>query len=399
METIEKYQRQLLEQSRRIFYKTPISQATERAYLATPRHLFVRRYREWGTTQWRQVTAENLEQHLAMLYADRPLLLFGEDDGNILSTISQPSFVLRMLDMLQLQPGQTVFELGAGSGWNAALMGHLVGPEGRVFSIEMIPELARTAAETVQTLGITNVSIVAADGGDGYPAGAPYDRVIFTAGAYDLPRAFNDQLKDDGLLMAVLKLEGGGDNLFVLRKTKNHFESVASMPCAFVQLRGKYQIEDLEPAAPNTLPEWPELQNQEVSKTRFWWGGKGQESFAWRTMGIRFFLGISEPRFRAFKTEKTAERPLEEHYFGLWDQERQSLVLAKDDWIIAYGNASAREQLLEKVRQWVDLGMPAAASFKLHVHPNDCQVAPRENQWTVKRSESQFLWSLEGGCD
>jgi len=396
METIEKYQRQLLEQSRRIFYKTPISQATERAYLATPRHLFVRRYREWGTTQWRQVTAENLEQHLAMLYADRPLLLFGEDDGNILSTISQPSFVLRMLDMLQLQPGQTVFELGAGSGWNAALMGHLVGPEGRVFSIEMIPELARTAAETVQTLGITNVSIVAADGGDGYPAGAPYDRVIFTAGAYDLPRAFNDQLKDDGLLMAVIKLEGGGDNLFVLRKTKNHFESVASMPCAFVQLRGKYQIEDLEPAAPNTLPEWPELQNQEVSKTRFWWGGKGQESFAWRTMGIRFFLGISEPRFRAFKTEKTAERPLEEHYFGLWDQERQSLVLAKDDWIIAYGNASAREQLLEKVRQWVDLGMPAAASFKLHVHPNDCQVAPRENQWTVKRSESQFLWSLEG---
>ena len=53
-----------LEQSRRIFHKTPISQATERAYLATPRHLFVRRYREWGTTEWRQVTAENLEQHL-----------------------------------------------------------------------------------------------------------------------------------------------------------------------------------------------------------------------------------------------------------------------------------------------------------------------------------------------
>jgi hypothetical protein len=74
VETIEKYQRQFLEQSRRSFYKTPISQATERAYLATPRHLFVRRYREWGTTEWRQVTAENLGQHLATLYADRPLV-------------------------------------------------------------------------------------------------------------------------------------------------------------------------------------------------------------------------------------------------------------------------------------------------------------------------------------
>ena len=140
METLEKLQRQILEQNRRLFHKTPISQATERAFLATPRHLFVKRYREWGTTDWRQVTAENLEQHLPTLYADRPLLLFGDDDSNVLSTISQPSFVLRMLDMLRLQPGQTVFELGAGSGWNAALMGHLVGPDERVFSLELIPE-------------------------------------------------------------------------------------------------------------------------------------------------------------------------------------------------------------------------------------------------------------------
>lgn len=395
METIEKLQRQILEQNRRIFHKTPLSQATERAFLATPRHLFVRRYREWGTTGWRQVTAENLEQHLPTLYADRPLLLFGDDDRNVLATISQPSFVLRMLDMLRLQPGQTVFELGAGSGWNAVLMGHLAGPDGRVFSLELIPELARTAAETVQTVGIKNVSIVAGDGGDGYPAGAPYDRMIFTAGAYDLPRAFHDQLKDGGLLMVVIKLEGGGDSLYVLQKTGNHFESVDSMPCAFVQLKGKYEMGRLEPVALNTLPEWAQLQDQEVSRTRFWWGGNGQESFAWRTMGIRLFLGISDPLFRAFKTEKAAERPMEEHYFGLWDQERRSLVLAKDDWLIAYGNDSAKERLLEKVRQWVDLGMPAAASFKLQVHPSDCRIAAHGNQWIVKRSESQFLWSLE----
>jgi protein-L-isoaspartate(D-aspartate) O-methyltransferase len=374
-ETLQKYQRLILEQGRRVFYKTPISQATERAYFAAQRHLFVRRYRQWGSPVWREVTAENLEQHLAMLYADSPL-------------------VLRMLDMLQLQPGQTVFELGAGSGWNAALIGHLVGPEGRVFSLEIIPDVANDAANAVQKGGIKNVKIVTADGGDGHLAGAPYDRVIFTAGAYDLPRAFHDQLKDGGLVMAVIKIEGGGDNLFVLRKTQDHFESVDSMSCAFVQLTGKYQNAGLEPAAPETLPDWPEL--REVSRTRFWWAGKGQESFAWRTMGIRFFLGISEPRFRAFKTEKAAVRPLDDHYFGLWNQEQRSLVLAKDDWLIAYGNDSAREQLLAKVQQWVNLGMPAAPSFKLQVHRNDYPVERRENQWIVKRSESTFLWTLEG---
>jgi protein-L-isoaspartate(D-aspartate) O-methyltransferase len=395
MDTIEKYQRQILEQSRRMSPNTPISQATERAYLATPRHAFVKRYREWGSKDWREVTSENLGEHLAALYADRPLMLWGDDDANTLSTISQPSFVLRMLDMLQLQPGQTVFELGAGSGWNAALIGHLVGPEGRVFSVEVIPEVAKAAEEAVQTAGIKNVGIVIGDGGDGYAAGAPYDRAIFTAGAFDLPRAFYEQIKEGGLLLAVIKLEGGGDNLFLLRKTKAHFESLYSMACAFVQLRGKYQIEGLEPAAPSALPEWPALQDREVSRTRFWWGGKGPESFVWRTMGIRFYLGVTEPRFRAFKTEKTAGAPLEEHYFGLWDQERQSLVLATDDWLIAYGNASARDALLDKVRQWTELGMPGAASFKLEAHPNDSRIEALENQWIVKRRESQFVWTLE----
>jgi protein-L-isoaspartate(D-aspartate) O-methyltransferase len=395
MEPLEKFQRQLLEESRRLFCKTPLSKATEQAYLATPRHLFVSRFREWGSPEWRHVTPENLAQHLPALYADRPLVLFGEDDANLFSTISQPSFVLRMLDMLQLQPDQTVFELGAGSGWNAALMGHLVGRGGRVFSLELIPEVATAAAVAVQAHGLTNVSIVAADGGDGYPAGAPYDRALFTAGAYDLPRAFYDQLRDGGLLMAVIKVEGGGDTLVVLRKTNNHFESIDSMSCAFVQFRGKRQVDGLEPAAPQTLPGWPELQKQEVSRTRFWWAGKGQESLAWRTMTIRFFLGISEPRFRAFKTDKNPSRPQEELYFGLWDQNLRSLVLAQDDCLIAYGNDSARTQLVEKVRQWVDLGMPSAASFKLSVYPNDSRVEPRENQWAVKRSESTFLWTLE----
>jgi protein-L-isoaspartate(D-aspartate) O-methyltransferase len=190
MGTVEKYQRQLLEQTRSIYYEMPISQATEGAYLATPRHRFVERYREWGNKQWHEVTDENLEEHLATLYANKSLILYGDEDDTVPSTISQPSFVLRMLDMLQLRAGQTVFELGAGSGWNAALMGRLVGTEGHVYSLEFIPEVARTAAETIAKLGIKNVSVISADGGAGYVTAAPYDRVIFTAGAYDLSPLF-----------------------------------------------------------------------------------------------------------------------------------------------------------------------------------------------------------------
>src|SRR5688572_21074092 len=131
-------QRRLLEEARQLYRDTPISEATVAAYLATPRHRFVPRYREWASKDWHDVTDANLHEHLATLYTDQAVILFSDENNNVLSTISQPSFVLRMLDLLQLESGHSVLELGAGSGWNAALIGHLVGPAGTVCSLEII---------------------------------------------------------------------------------------------------------------------------------------------------------------------------------------------------------------------------------------------------------------------
>jgi protein-L-isoaspartate(D-aspartate) O-methyltransferase len=390
----EPYQKQLLDQIRLVYPDNPISKPTEQAFFAVPRHLFVRRYRKWATRNWNEIDSHNVQEHLATIYSDAPLCLFGEDDNNILSTISQPSFVLRMLDMLQLRAGQTVLELGAGSGWNAALIGHLVGAKGSVYSLEIIPDVARTASDNIKAFGSKNVHVVSGDGGDGYAPGAPYDRAVFTAGAYDLPLRIHEQVKNEGLLLAVVKVEGGGDTLFLLKRRQDHFESHESMPCGFVQLQGRYQLNHLDPITLESLPEWNGLQHREVLRTRFWWGWRGKEFFVWRTLGIRWFLAITEPSFCTFKTEQSAERPLKEFYFGLFDRDRRSLVLAKDDWLIAYGNSDALEVLRSRIRQWVDLGMPSAASFTLRIYPITVPLIPRENEWIVHRKESQFLWGL-----
>ena len=395
MESAEKYQKQLLEQAQAIYHETPLSEATQKAYLETPRHQFVRRYRRWGVKEWSEVNEGNLEEHLATLYSDRALILFGEDDNDVPSTISQPSFVLRMLDMLQLEPGQKIFELGTGSGWNAALMGNLVAPNGCVYSLELIPEVAQTASATMDALGIKNVNVIEGDAGEGYAAGAPYDRAIFTAGAYDLPHAFFEQIKEDGLLLIVIKSEGGGDTLFLLRKEHDHFESMEAMPCGFVQMRGKYQLESWKPTDLEALPEWSELQQKPVGTKPFWWGGKGKGDFPWRTLGVRAFLGITEPSFRAFKTEKPDKQLREEYYFGLWEQEQKSLVIAKDDLLLSYGNSIAEEHLIKRLEQWVKLGMPSAASFGLKIYPIEFPLTATENEWIVRRKESQFLWSLK----
>jgi protein-L-isoaspartate(D-aspartate) O-methyltransferase len=395
MDNAEKYQKQLLELTRNLYRETPISEATAEAYLATPRHCFVRRYREWGNQEWQRVDPDNLAEHIPTLYANRPLALYGNDDQDIASTVSQPSLVLRMLDLLQLGAGDKVFELGAGSGWNAALMGHLVGPEGLVVSIEIIAELARSARETIESLGISNVRILAGDGAEGYQPSAPYDRAVFTAGAFDLPHCFYQQLREEALLLLVIKAEGGGDNLFLLRKTGDHFESLESYPCGFVQLQGRYRFENLESVVlEEAIPEWAELQSQEVGKRRFWWGGKGKETFSRTKLAIRSFLGITEETFRAFKTAKLDQQAIEQYYFGLWDAVNRSLVVAKDDWLVAYGNTRAEERLLNRLRHWIELGMPTAACLELKVFPANARVSTGHNQWLVRRRDSQFLWSL-----
>ncbi|WP_408097040.1 protein-L-isoaspartate O-methyltransferase family protein [Peredibacter sp. HCB2-198] len=192
------------------------------AYRKSPRHLFIQ---------------ENYS--IEEMYADYPLGIYQDD--KFVSTISQPSFVLLMLDMLDLHPGQKVIELGAGSGWNAALMSHLVGPTGKVVSLEIIPDLARATQANIKKMNLPNLEILLADGAEGYEPEAPYDRGIFTAGASDLPRAFHEQIKVGGKLLFVLKGFRYSDQLLLLEKKEDHFESIDTLACSFVPMKGQYE--------------------------------------------------------------------------------------------------------------------------------------------------------------
>jgi hypothetical protein len=79
----------------------------------------------------------------------------------------------------------------------------------------------------------------------------------------------------------------------------------------------------------------------------------------------------------------------------LWDPEEKSLVIAKDDLLRSYGSSPAEERLIKSLERWVKLGMPSAASFSLKIYPIDYPLTANENEWIVRRKESQFLWSLK----
>lgn len=178
----------------------------------------------------------------------------------------------------------------------------------------------------------------------------------------------------------------------MLKKQGEYFESIDSAPCSFVHMTGKYSLDICDPICLEDLPEWDELQNHEISTTCFWWGLK-EVGILWRTMPIRFFLSINEPLFQTFQS--STSEPDRKHYFGILDRENKSLAIVKDDRIITYGNTKARERLLDRIHDWVDLGMPNASCFKLKVYPLDFPVTPQSNRWIIKRQESQFVWQLD----
>ena len=266
-----------------------------------------------------------------------------------------------MLDLLDIKPGQTIFELGAGSGWNAALMSRLVGPTGRVVSAEIIPEIATRAEEALQALDIDNVEIVKGDGGAGWADGAPYDRLIFTAGSFSLPSPFFEQAKVGGRILFILKIPGGGDILHILDKKEGYFTSSHSMACGFVPMTGETALNQYSPIDLESLEEWEWYKANEGASSRLWLDMGDERGFraVWRTRSPRFFLSLTESDFSLFHNPAQAQDPKKNSInFGLWDKERRSLALVKERKLLSYGNSSAKSRLLNRIEAWASLGMP-----------------------------------------
>lgn len=111
------------------------------------------------------------------------------EDGRATSSSSQPSITAIMLEQLALTPGRRVLEIGAGTGYNAALMAHIVGDTGHVVTVDVEADLVTQAQEHLTTGGFSRVTVVQGDGAFGYPPGAPYDCIILTVGAWDIAPA------------------------------------------------------------------------------------------------------------------------------------------------------------------------------------------------------------------
>lgn len=152
---------------------------------------------------------------LEAVYRDEAYVTKKDPRGMALSSSSQPGMMASMLELLELEPGQRVLEIGAGTGYNAALLSRIVGPSGRVVTIDVDPEIAARADRALRDVSAA-VEVAVGDGRLGVAKGAPYDRIIVAASADAIPRAWFEQLEDGGRLVVPLRLEPDADAIEVI---------------------------------------------------------------------------------------------------------------------------------------------------------------------------------------
>lgn len=202
--------------------KTFRTSRVEHAFRTVPRHVFL--------------PGVDLET----AYAPRPVVTKRADDGTAVSSASSPNLVAEMLELLDVRLGHRILEIGAATGINAALLAELAGPTGQVVTIELDDDLATGARDGLAAAGYHQVQVICGDGALGHAASATYDRIVVTAGAWDITPAWWQQLAVGGRLVVPLRLHGSGLTrvlAFDLHQP-DLMVSTSAQVCGFVPMRG-----------------------------------------------------------------------------------------------------------------------------------------------------------------
>jgi len=370
-------------------------------------------------------------------YLDDAIVTKRDAEGQPISSSSQPAIMAIMLDQLDLVPGQRVLEIGAGTGYNAALIRHIVGPSGAVVSVDIEADLVDRAREHLASAGYPDVVVVAADGAEGYPAGAPYDRVIATVGVSDLAPAWLHQTGPDARIVVPLDIRGSQLAVAFGRAgpshagSARHWVSRSIAPCGFMRMRGSLagpeRVVVLQPGIFVMLPDGLTLADgQEVdgaalaafldgppaqfatgvraSSLQVFWG-----LGLWLAAGDRRSCGVAEEQpAEDGGTARLARAPLRGRGMlttaGIVDSGGIA-VLAMDQpggrsgqftlEVTGFGphGPELGAALAAHVQAWDRAGQPGAARLRVDAYPRSSpdQPAPASDALLIERPATRFI--------
>lgn len=197
----------------------------EAALRTVPRHLFLP------------------ETSVAAAYADDAVAIKRDEHRTVISSVSAPQIVAIMLEQLRVQPGDRVLEIGSG-GYNAALLTELAGPRGEVTSMDIDRDVIERAQAGLAAAGYEQVSLLYSDAEFGARECAPFDRIIVTVGAWDIPPAWTEQLAAGGRLVVPLRMRGLTRSVAFESDPRGCLAGQEYVPCGFVPMQGVGQCRE-----------------------------------------------------------------------------------------------------------------------------------------------------------
>jgi methyltransferase of FxLD system len=296
----------------------------EAAFRSTPRHLFLP------------------DVDPGVVYMDEAIPIKRDEDGLPISSSSQPAMMATMLDQLTLSGRESVLEIGTGSGYNAALIGAIVGG-GRVRTVDIDEDLVARAQQHLRSVGVTNVQASVADGWFGFEEESPYDRVEVTVGVWDISPAWFDQLVPDGIIVLPLWLRAGIQASIAFRRDGADLVSVDVAPCGFMRLRGPHA----GPEAFVSLDGWVLCDDATDSSQRDTVRRLLETPAAITQapkLASEWFTGVAMSHPNPIRMWTAREPWLDRQ--GIMLPDRQGLALTEGDRVLTFGDARARDELL-----------------------------------------------------
>jgi protein-L-isoaspartate(D-aspartate) O-methyltransferase len=310
------------------------------------------------------------------VYEDSAIMTKVGERGVPLSSSSQPTIMAIMLQLLRPLPGNRVLEIGAGTGYNAALIAHLVGPAGHVVTVDIDPELAEQARANLAGAGIPGVEVAAADGAEGWPAAAPYDRVIATASTDDLAPAWTEQLAGGGRLVLPLTLAGPGQLCAAFVRQDGGLAASEPCLCGFMPMRG--DMAPGQPHADDDLATWLSHDGRRIGH---------QVPLADLRAGFETWLALTARDYVRARP-RTDENPA----FGLRGEYGVALVVGSEGEhpVVAFGDGEAAGRRLAAAHEaWVR-DRPSLDRLQITAYPTG-SVPPLRDVRIVRRPRFTFV--------
>ena len=355
------------------------SESIAQALLNTPRHLFLdRMHTDNSGMRFRKVDPKHpTKRQLERIYSDEALLTRKSPP----SSTSQPTLVVQMLEALDVQTGDRILEIGAGTGWNAGLMGSLTGRSGEVVTIEIQADIARAARKHLKRASVDNVTVITGDGARGHDKGCPYDRLITTVACPEVFRAWLEQLADDGvMLLTISDLPFENSCLLIrLQKQKDHLVGqVIGLP-GFMQLTGRHDVT----ASRNLVKTEARgiIKSRPRTRERPFWAAAQEGMKAWLMRDLVFFA-----RLQGFQVT-----PTDGGKFLLAAPDARGVCVVGPTELKAYTARDCLERFRSTAETWLGMGAPSRAGYRVQVWPRSDDRKNEETGWMIAVGTLDFL--------